>query len=124
MKIFPADPEKNNGEGAMKVKGLFKSTEVNVDLQKRELRKACADFESLFVAQILREARLSACFSEEPDVAKTVYESMFDDAVAQAVAAKGVFGIGELLYEELVPMIERGHKAAQGRGKDDEGQID
>ncbi|SFM47149.1 rod-binding protein [Thermodesulforhabdus norvegica] len=91
----------------MKVGSLFKNPDVDVDLQKRELRKACSEFESLFVAQILKNARASILRSEEPDAAMAIYESMFDDAVARTVAEKGIFGIGELLYEELVPLIEK-----------------
>lgn len=90
----------------MRVHNFFNNTEKAVDIQKKRLRDACLEFESIFTAQLLKKARDGMLRAEEPDNAMSLYESMFDEAVAKEIGAKGVFGLADLLYQELLPLVE------------------
>ncbi len=92
----------------MKVSGPdFKNLEALKDLARRDreaaLRKACQEFEALFLYQILKGLRktvpdgglLPKSFQRE------LYEDFFYQEVSREVAARGT-GLGKLLYQQLV----------------------
>jgi flagellar protein FlgJ len=71
--------------------------------QDRALKKACQDFESLLVAQMLHSMRSTV---EKSDLfgsrdKEELWQGMMDDEVAKQISRTGAFGIGDLIYRQL-----------------------
>ncbi|SMC19391.1 Rod binding protein [Desulfacinum hydrothermale DSM 13146] len=81
-------------------------TADSVDHQKKRLRQACRDFESLLNAHMFKSMRRGILRAERPEHAQSLYEAMFDEALAKECAEQGAVGLGDLLYRQLEPLIE------------------
>jgi len=77
------------------------NTEKDKDIQK--LRKVCQDFESLFVAQIMRSMRSSVEKSGlfGNSAGADMYESMFDLEVSAKIARSGGLGLSDMMLKSL-----------------------
>ena len=67
------------------------------------LRMVTQEFESVFIAEILKQARKTD-FSGDlfgQDRAMKIYGEMRDESFASEMAKAGGMGIGKMLYEEL-----------------------
>ncbi len=78
-------------------------TEINKDVSSGRLKKACAEFESIFIGHMLKSTRTgiageSLFFNNN---AGKMIESMFDDSLALGIAKGGGIGLGEMLLERL-----------------------
>jgi soluble lytic murein transglycosylase-like protein len=73
------------------------------DAEMRKLRKAATDFESLFVQQLLKQMRKSipdsGLFGE--GMAGDIYQSMFDESIATAIAGKGSFQLADTILRSF-----------------------
>ena len=71
--------------------------------EESDLRKACAEFESIFVQYMLQSARKAlpeeGVFGNRHE--SRIYKSMMDEQVARAVSKGRGVGLGELLYNKL-----------------------
>ncbi|MGC8835281.1 MAG: hypothetical protein ACP5R4_14635 [Armatimonadota bacterium] len=88
------------------VESVEKSTNALSKAELWKLRRACQDFEAIFVASLLRTAR-QAAQSEPADGVSGLYLDMADTALADAVARGGGFGIAKLLEQELTRLASR-----------------
>lgn len=71
-----------------------------------KLKKAASDFESILVASWLEKMRDSFSLDGQSEDSMAGSDSMTalgTQAVAQAMAARGGFGIGKMLYDRLRP---------------------
>jgi flagellar protein FlgJ len=71
--------------------------------QNKELRRACQDFEAMFIYKLLQQMRRavpkSGLFPDSHQ--KEMYQSMFDIEVSEQMArAKGI-GLADRLYEDI-----------------------
>ena len=68
-----------------------------------KLKKACADFESIFIYYILKSMRKSlpqnGLFDNTQE--QKVYKSMADQAMSESIARGRGMGLGKLLYDQL-----------------------
>jgi flagellar protein FlgJ len=75
----------------------------DTDPRDAKLRRACADFESIFVNYILRSARKAlpqeGLFGDTHET--KIYKSMIDEQMAWSVTRARSLGLGKLLYEQL-----------------------
>jgi Rod binding domain-containing protein len=69
------------------------------------LRAACSEFEALFINFLLKEMRATVGKSGLMDggQAEEVYTGMMDTEMARDLAAKGGFGLADILYRQLDP---------------------
>jgi Rod binding domain-containing protein len=69
------------------------------------LREACSEFEALFINLLLKEMRATVGKSGLMDggQAEEVYTGMMDTEMARDLAAKGGFGLADILYRQLAP---------------------
>ncbi|MGQ9524038.1 MAG: rod-binding protein [Armatimonadota bacterium] len=74
------------------------------------LRRACQDFEAIFLACLLRNARRAAG-AEGPDGVAKLYRDMADTALADAVARSGGIGIARMLEAQLRAGVGRAQEA-------------
>jgi len=76
---------------------------VSGDSKQEGLKKACAEFESIFINYMLKSMRSSVSEtgfignSEESKIIK----SMFDENLADRIAASRGIGLGNMLFEKL-----------------------
>jgi murein DD-endopeptidase MepM/ murein hydrolase activator NlpD len=71
--------------------------------QKDELRKAAQEFESIFIAHMLKVMRETIQESGllEGGLGKSIYTEMFDQEVALSLAKRGALGISNLLERSI-----------------------
>jgi len=78
-------------------------TGSEADLKDRKLRKACGDFEAVFVGYLMKSMRQTlpgdALF--DSGIEKDIYESMYDQQIAEESAKGKGLGIGDALYRQL-----------------------
>lgn len=82
----------------------FKNPEQLADKQRdRQLRQACADFESIILEKFLKMARENAPEDGLLDggFAEDMYRSLHDQELAQQLAAGPGMGFGEMLYQQI-----------------------
>jgi len=68
-----------------------------------ELRKACAEFESLFIFYLLKEMRATVPKSGfiGGGRAEEIYTSMLDSQLAKEMSSKGGIGLSTILLDQL-----------------------
>jgi Rod binding domain-containing protein len=83
---------------------------ANESNQVQNLRKVCADFEAIFISKMLQTMRKangeSSLFGD--GMGAQIYQSLFDNKIAESVAHGGGMGIGDILFRELSQNIEDG----------------
>lgn len=69
-------------------------------VQNAKLRKACADFESMFLAYMLKEMKVASSGFEQ-EGRELPLASVFNEKIAHHLAGNGGTGLGKLLFESL-----------------------
>jgi murein DD-endopeptidase MepM/ murein hydrolase activator NlpD len=71
--------------------------------QRNELKKVSQEFESVFIAYMLKVMRETIDESGllEEGFGKSIYTELFDQEVSRSMAQRGALGIGDLLYRNL-----------------------
>ena len=74
-----------------------------------DLREVASEFESLFVNQLLDVMRSSIPDSEmlPNNHGEKVFRSMLDQEYAKIASKSGKFGLGEIVYQQLKPKLEK-----------------
>jgi flagellar protein FlgJ len=89
-------------EGTKTVGGSPKSSERMA--REEELKKACADFESIFIYNMLQKMRGSVPKSgllKEME-GKSTYNSIVDQKVSENIAASGGMGLQKMLFDQII----------------------
>ncbi len=73
-----------------------------------ELKKACADFESVFVQKMLEGMRKTIPKSGLLDggMQEEIYTSMFDEELSKLVANGKGMGLGDMLYQQMQKQVK------------------
>jgi flagellar protein FlgJ len=73
-------------------------------VDEEKLKKACMDFESLFIYQVLKSMQetvpKSGLLGEGPE--KGIFESLFGQEWSKALAHQGGLGLGKMLYKQML----------------------
>lgn len=73
------------------------------EASQEKLKKACADFESIFLSYMLKTMRASA--SEIDPVGKSheskILYAMYDEKLSEEIAGSGGIGLANILLEKL-----------------------
>ena len=71
--------------------------------EKAGLKKACTEFESLFVAHIMKEMRSTIPKDGlmNGGQAEEIYTSLLDEKLSKEISANGSLGLAKQLYEAL-----------------------
>ena len=87
------------------VKASQTTTGRTIDpVQEKKLKKACADFESMLVFQLLKTMRQTVPKNGllKPSQGKETYEMMLDQKIADDLANKGQgLGLQKMLYNQI-----------------------
>jgi Rod binding domain-containing protein len=73
-------------------------------IDEGKLKKACGDFESIFISQMLKEMRKSIPKSGLLDGGgqQDMYLSLFDEELSKSLAKRGGIGVGKILYQNIM----------------------
>ncbi len=67
------------------------------------LKKACTDFEAIFINQILRAMRQTVphggFLKEGPEM--NLFQSLYDDKLSEHLARRKGMGLGEMIYRQM-----------------------
>jgi flagellar protein FlgJ len=71
--------------------------------KEKKLKKACADFESLFIYHMFKTMRSTVPRSGtlNPLTGKDTYEMMMDQKVSEELSKKGGLGLQEMLFRQM-----------------------
>jgi len=101
---LPQVPTDLSATAASKLENKIRAAQNSTgDKQKNELKKVSQEFESLFIAQLLKVMRetIEESGLMEGGFGKSIYTDLFDQEVARSMAKRGVLGISDLLYKNL-----------------------
>jgi len=73
-------------------------------IDEEKLKKACGDFESIFISQMLKEMRKSIPKSGllDGESQQDMYLSLFDEELSKSMAKRGGIGLGKILYQNVM----------------------
>jgi flagellar protein FlgJ len=82
---------------------------------QQPLKRACEDFEAIFVQYLFKSMRQSVdrVTDDSEGSTRELHESMLDEAVAAELSRSGGLGLGKLLYEQLCARGTSTHHASQ-----------
>lgn len=85
--------------------------------KKQKLRKACNDFEAIFISKMWEKMRSTLPkegYLHSPQ--EEMYTSMFDRDFAEKMAADGGIGLGDMLYSQLQNRLDKTVKTTKSDG--------
>jgi flagellar protein FlgJ len=96
-------------------------------IDREKLKKACSDFEALFLARMLKIMRQSVpssgLWGNSPG--KEIYDSLMDQELGKKMAQREGLGLGKKLYNQVLkreeksePLSEQGQLRAAGRNEE------
>ncbi len=93
----------NNNIGFSPIHQLDPATIKNKTHDKQELKKACQQFESIFLNYMLKSMRATVPDGGlfEKGVTFDIVQSMHDVALAEEISQNGGIGLAQQLYEQL-----------------------
>ena len=93
-------------------------------IDEGKLKKACEDFESIFISQMLKEMRKSIPKSGLLDGGneQDAYLSLFDEAFSKSIAQGGGIGLGKILYQNVMKQAKPRDLAPAERSTPAQGQ--
>jgi peptidoglycan hydrolase FlgJ len=78
-------------------------------LDREKLQKACTEFESLLMFQMLKFMRRSVpahgLLGGGPG--QDIYQGLFDQELSKSLARKGGLGVGEKIYRQMIQRVEK-----------------
>jgi Rod binding domain-containing protein len=85
---------------------------------RQKLAKVCAEVEGVFLSQLLQQMRQTLVNTADPRKKRTEFYQLYEQQVAQTLAAGGGLGLARRLYEDMqhrLPTIgkENQNEAAQ-----------
>jgi flagellar protein FlgJ len=80
--------------------------------EKLRLKEASEQFEAVWLAQLLKEARPEGSELLGDSYSSRLYKDMMDDVLAQEMAKSHTFGLAELLTRQMQPTAS--HSSSSG----------
>ena len=74
----------------------------------RKLRKAAQEFEGILISQLLQDFHFSSLGGDSPLAGSDTLNSLAVQTLSNSMAARGGFGIGQMLVRQLEPGLNRG----------------
>ncbi|RJP79192.1 MAG: hypothetical protein C4524_05700 [Candidatus Zixiibacteriota bacterium] len=70
-----------------------------------DLRRACREFEAIFLRTFLKEARVDRALAAGEEENANLYGDLVVESLARALAEGGGMGLAETLYRQLSPTL-------------------
>ena len=83
------------------------SGEEHDELRLNKLKKACREFEAIFISYILKSMRKTTQKSDlfGSGLGSDIYQQIFDEKLADAMSESGQLKIGDLLYNRYASLV-------------------
>ncbi|WP_147821892.1 rod-binding protein [Salidesulfovibrio onnuriiensis] len=96
----------------VKMDGLKKRLAVG-DVKERQLKKACQDFEAVFISKLWKQMQATVPKNEIFGGKQSeMYMSMFDRDFAEKMAESGGIGLGDMMFEQLRDKLKEASRNA------------
>jgi Rod binding domain-containing protein len=84
-------------------------------LDREKLKKACTEFESLMIFQMMKSMRQSSPQNGFLGMGpgQDIYQNLFDQEMSKSLARRGGLGIGEKIYRQMMQRMEKESPPAQ-----------
>ncbi len=79
------------------------------EVEKKRLRENCREFESVMVSYLMKSMRDTVMKAEEPENDRELYEEMLANQISKEIGKNSGFGIGDMLYSKLEPLLKNKH---------------
>ena len=83
--------------------GMESGGQASRPIDEEKLRKACTDFELIFLNQILQAMRQTVphggFLKEGPE--KDIFQSLFDQELSRSLAQRKGMGLGEMMFRQM-----------------------
>jgi Rod binding protein. len=101
LSAFESSNYKNNIAQTNEFETILKNALEKKD--DEQLKKACQDFESIFVSMVLRNMRATIPKDDlyNNSFGMDIFTSMLDDEYAKKISEAGGFGLADILYKQL-----------------------
>jgi len=79
------------------------TSNLTAGTQPQKLKRACSEFEALFLNYLLKSMRASVPeggLIDQSEESK-MFKAMLDEKLADQISASGGLGLGEILYQQL-----------------------
>lgn len=79
---------------------------------KKKLKEACEEFESIMLSAIFKQMRRSVPQGGllKESIADKIFSEMFIDEVSKNASRQGGIGLSKLLYDSMIKKIENAYK--------------
>lgn len=79
---------------------------TEAEQRRLKLKKSTQAFESIFIAQLLKNMRSVSFDKEEDGFGKSIMLSMADESVSQQLSKTNMLGVGKMLYQHLLKRLD------------------
>ncbi|MCF6096106.1 rod-binding protein [Thermovorax subterraneus] len=81
----------------------FYSPSGSAEARKAELKRACEQFEAIFLKYLLKEMRKTVPNGGlfDNSLSYNIFQSLYDDALSEEISKNNGMGIAEELYKQL-----------------------
>ncbi len=85
-------------------------------LDREKLKKACEEFESIFILEMLKSMRQTVPQTGflGNGTGKEIYQNLLDQELSKSLSRRGVMGLGRLVYQQWVEREERNQPGVKG----------
>ena len=82
--------------------------------QDKKLKKACKDFEAIFLNNLLKSMRKTIVKSElfGSNQEEEMFQEMMDSETCNAISKQNSMGIADMLYRQMCSSVEQGETPA------------
>ncbi len=107
-------PINNTGRpGEIRPANASENSRPSGRLDREKLKKACTEFESLLVFQMMKFMRRSVpqngFLGGGPG--QDIYQGLLDQELSKSLAQRGSLGVGEKIYKQMIQREEKGTPA-------------
>ncbi len=87
-------------------------SDVQRDIKLQKLKKACRDFEAIFISYMLKAMNKTTENSElfGNGLGGDIYREIFNEKLAEHLSQTGEFKIGDIIYQKYAEMLNRGEE--------------
>ncbi|UCE67809.1 MAG: transglycosylase SLT domain-containing protein [Candidatus Zixiibacteriota bacterium] len=96
-------------------------SDLKRDIKLQKLKKACRDFEAIFISYMLKAMNKTTENSElfGNGLGGDIYKEIFNEKLAEHLSQTGEFKIGDIIYRKYAEMLNRGEENADSKIADE-----
>lgn len=106
MTVLPSSPT-STPAAASGASPSSPSATAKTDRRTAELKKACQDFEAIFIQSLFKSMRRTVIDSGlfEKDTSHEIYQDMLDGEIAREVSRRQSMGLADQMYRQMEKLL-------------------